>query len=141
MTLKVPLFDFMNKRLKLFFWTFLKSWVIRLLTSQNTSQLSQSPLKVFIFPRDLTSYFLEIENNWKLRKYNVKLNGMGNQIRLYKEFGPVVHFFNLQQETSLVELHWNTITKRVSLLDPQQAKISSFWNYFHFNSLVQASSF
>jgi len=70
----------------------------------------------------------------------VKLTGIGNQIGLYKEFGPFVHFFNLQQKTSLVELHWNTITKRLSHLDPQQAKISPFWNYFHFSSRVQASS-
>ena len=86
--------------------------------------IEPEPFKsLYFFLRDLTIYFLEIENNWKLRKYNVKLNGIGNQIGLYKEFGPFVHFFNLQQETSLVELHWNTITEKVSLL-----KVSSFQN-------------
>ena len=116
-------------------------WVIRLLTSPNTFSIEPEPFKSLnFFLRDLTIYFLEIENNWKLRKYIVKLNGIGNQIGLYKEFGPFVHFFNLQQKTSLVELHWNTITKTLSHLDPQQAKISWFWNYFHFNSPVQASS-
>ena len=86
--------------------------------------IEPEPFKsLYFFLRDLTIYFLEIENYWKLRKYNVKLNGIGNQIGLYKEFGPFVHFFNLQQETSLVELHWNTITEKVSLL-----KVSSFQN-------------